>query len=67
MPFVSASPMPVPALRPFGLVETVEYLVYLLGVDAASGVCDADHGFVALGGDAERDGVFGLRVLDGVR
>ena len=55
------------AVRLFGLIETVEYLVRLLGVDAASGVRNADHGFVALGGDAEGDGVFGLRVLDGVR
>ena len=48
------------------LIEAVEYLIYFFGVDAAACISHANYGFIAFGGDAECDGIFGLGMLDGI-
>ena len=48
------------------LIETVEYLIYFFGIDTATSISHANYGFIAFGGDAECDGIFGLGMLDGI-
>ena len=54
------------AIHLFGLIETVEYLIYLFGIDAAAGISHTDDGFVTFGGNTEGNGIFCLGVLDGI-
>ena len=50
------------AIHLFRLIEAVEYLIYLFGVDAATGISHTDDGFVTFGGDAKGYGI--LMALD---
>ena len=54
------------AIHLFRLIEAVEYLIYLFGVDAATGISHTDDGFVTFGGDVKGYGIFCLGVLDGI-
>ena len=54
------------AIHLFGLIETVEYLIYLFGVDTAAGISHTDDGFVTFGGNTEGNGILCLSVLDGI-
>ena len=48
------------------LIETVEYLVDFFCIDAASCIFYADHNVVFLFFHAERNGIFLLRMLNGI-